>query len=40
MPIIKHFTKIQHPEAKVKCFAIYFLTKRQLFSSPQLILNT
>ncbi len=34
MPIIKHFTKIQHSEAKVKYFAIYFFTKRQLFSSP------
>ena len=33
MLIIKHFTKIQHPEAKVKYFAIYLLQKRQLFSS-------
>ena len=33
MPIIKHFTKIQHQVGKVKCFVIYFPQKRQLFST-------
>ena len=32
MPIIKHFTKIQHPKAEVKFFAIYLSQNNNYFS--------